>query len=66
MPQWKINMTLVQDNRQIAETLQQLFDLNSYKADIVSLDEEYTKYVLAAMNLTNHVRKGLELFCGCL
>jgi hypothetical protein len=54
LPQFQINEGLVEDNVAIAEKLRQLFELNSYKTDIPSVPEEH---VLAAMNLTNNVRK---------
>ncbi|KAF7341636.1 hypothetical protein MSAN_02061300 [Mycena sanguinolenta] len=48
----QINQRLAIDNVKIAELLQQLFELNSYKSDIPSLPQEYA---WAAMNLTNDI-----------
>ncbi|KAJ6531027.1 hypothetical protein B0H19DRAFT_1190057 [Mycena capillaripes] len=48
----QINRRLVKDNIKIAEMLQRLLELNSYKQDIPSLPQEYT---LAVMNLTNNM-----------
>ncbi|KAJ7885332.1 hypothetical protein B0H14DRAFT_3431942 [Mycena olivaceomarginata] len=50
--QSQINKRLVKDNIKIAEMLERLFEFDSYKG-VSSLPQEY---VLAVMNLTNHVR----------
>ncbi|KAJ7860035.1 hypothetical protein B0H13DRAFT_2074350 [Mycena leptocephala] len=48
----QINSSLGEDNTKIAETLQRLFELDSYKKDVPSLPKDHAR---AVMNLTNHM-----------
>lgn len=55
----EIDRRLVKDNVKIAELLQQLFELDSYKTNIPTLPQEYAG---AAMNLTNNVSESWSIF----
>jgi hypothetical protein len=53
VPWSQLNKALVEDNVKIAEMLQLLFEVRSYRRDLPALPKEHA---LAVLNLTHYVR----------